>query len=52
LVKHILNSRKHRRSWQYLVRWVGYGQEHNRWLAGSSLSDCEALNIWEASEGV
>jgi hypothetical protein len=52
LVEQILDSRKRGRGWQYLVRWVGYGHEHDRWLACSSLSDCEALDVWEASERV
>jgi hypothetical protein len=46
LVDEIINSRRRGRGWQYLVRWVGYGAKHDRWLAGSALEDCEALDVW------
>jgi hypothetical protein len=36
------------RGYRYLVRWVGYGAEENRWLKGADLKDTEALNIWLA----
>jgi hypothetical protein len=32
------------------VRWSGYSPEHDRWLAGSSLDDCEALDKWLAKD--
>jgi len=46
LVENIINARRHGHGWQYLVQWVGYGPEHNRWLAGSALEECVALNWW------
>ena len=46
LVEEILDSRRHGRGWQYLVRWVGYDAEHDHWLLGSALEDCEALDCW------
>jgi len=41
----------HRRGWgyQYLVRWCSFGQEHDKWLPGSELEDCKALDICLAS---
>ena len=45
-IQEILDSQRHGRGIQYLVRWVGYGPEHDRWLAGSTLEDCEALDVW------
>jgi hypothetical protein len=44
LVQEILDSCQRGRGWQYLVRWTGYGPEHDRWLSGSVLDDCEALD--------
>jgi len=46
LVQDIIDARRRGRGWQYLVRWVGYGPEHDRWLASSALDNCEALDIW------
>jgi hypothetical protein len=47
-VQEIINSRRRGKGNQYLVRWTGYGLEHDRWLAGSSLEDCAALdNTWD-----
>ena len=46
LVQEIIDSHQCGKGYQYLVRWTGYGPEHDRWLAGSTLTDCEALNIW------
>ena len=48
-IEKILDARRHGRGYQYLVRWCGYGQEHDKWLPGSELQDCEALNNWLAS---
>jgi hypothetical protein len=45
-VNEIIDSRRCSRGWQYLVRWVGYGPEHDRWLSRTSLEDCEALDCW------
>jgi len=55
LVEEILDSRRRRKGWQYLVRWTGYGQEHDRWLTGSALQECAALDQWldkEADTGI
>ena len=46
LVEEIIDSRQRRHSWQYLVRWAGYGPEHNKWLLGHELEDCKALDVW------
>ena len=47
-VRDIVDERKRGRGYQYLVRWVGYGPEEDRWIAGSELNDTEALDIWLA----
>jgi len=45
-VEEIVDSRRRGKGWQYLVRWSGYGPEHDRWLAGSAINDCAALDLW------
>jgi len=46
LVEEIIDARCRGKGWQYLVQWVGYSPEHNRWLSGSALHDCEVLDVW------
>jgi hypothetical protein len=50
-IEKIVDSRKHGRGWQFLVRWAGYGPEEDRWLSTSALDECEALNRWYESGG-
>jgi hypothetical protein len=47
-VQEIIDSRRRGKGWQYLVRWTGYGPEHDCWIAGSTLEDCTALDTWLA----
>jgi len=47
-INRILDECKRGRGVQYLVRWTGYGPEDDRWLPSSSLTNCEALDIWLA----
>ena len=49
-VQEILDLQRYGCSIQYLICWIGYGPEHNRWLAGSTLKDCEALDVWQEKE--
>ena len=44
----IIDECKQGHGYQYLVRWVGYGPEEDRWISGSELNDTEALDIWLA----
>ena len=37
-VEKILDSRWHRRRFQYLIKWKGYGREHNSWEFASEVS--------------
>jgi len=37
-VEEILNSRWHQRRFQYLIKWKGYGREHNFWESTSEVS--------------
>jgi len=45
-VDEIIDSRRRGRGWQFLVRWLGYGPQHDLWLPANELSDCEALDNW------
>ena len=37
-VEEILNSCWHQRRFQYLIKWKGYGCEHNSWESASKVS--------------
>ena len=37
-VEEILDSRWHWRRFQYLIKWKGYGHEHNSWESVSEVS--------------
>jgi len=37
-VEKILDSRWHQRRFQYLIKWKGYGREHNFWESASEVS--------------
>jgi len=41
-VEEILDSRWHRRRFQFLVKWKGFSREHNSWEAAS---DVKALDL-------
>jgi Chromo (CHRromatin Organisation MOdifier) domain len=45
-IEEIIDSQKHGREWQFLVRWQGYGPQHDLWIAASELDECEALDRW------
>lgn len=47
-VAEILDHRWRRRKLEYLVRWVGYGPEEDKWLPASYLEDVKALDDYEA----
>jgi hypothetical protein len=46
-IKKIIDERKVGRGKRYLVRWVGFGEEDDEWIARRDLEDCEALDVWE-----
>jgi hypothetical protein len=50
LVDKIVDERNRGRGKQYLVRWVGYGKEHDEWISGKDLENNEALDVWERAE--
>ena len=48
-IDKIVDERIRGRGKQYLVRWVGFGKDHDEWLSGKMLQDNEALDIWECN---
>jgi hypothetical protein len=42
----IIAERRVGRGYQYLVTWLGEGDEENRWLPRRELEDCEVLDKW------
>jgi hypothetical protein len=46
LVQDIIDLCRRGHGYQYLVQWTGYGPEHNRWMSGSALDECKALDCW------
>ncbi len=47
LVESIVDERKRGRGRQYLVRFAGYGPDHDQWIARTELLHNEALDRWE-----
>jgi hypothetical protein len=43
-------QQKHGQSWQYLVKWVGYGDEANSRLPRRELDDCAPLDPCEMNQ--
>ena len=50
-IDKILDQHHRGRGFRYLVRWGGYGQEHDHWLPGSELQEFSVLEDWLASRG-
>ncbi|KAG5649582.1 hypothetical protein H0H81_003001, partial [Sphagnurus paluster] len=48
MIDKIVDARRRSRGVQYLVHWVGYDRDHDKWLSGKMVEDTVALNIWEA----
>lgn len=45
-VEKVLEKKKWGRGARYLVRWQGYGQESDSWLAASEVEDLEVFDDW------
>jgi hypothetical protein len=45
-VDRIIDCKAVGSGYKYLVRWTGYGPEHNEWIAGRDLEDNEAMDWW------
>ncbi|GLB45207.1 hypothetical protein LshimejAT787_2001120 [Lyophyllum shimeji] len=50
-VDSIIAERARGKGFQYLVRYSGYGPEHDRWMSGRELKDNAALDTWLAGKG-
>jgi hypothetical protein len=46
LVEKIVDQRRRGKGYQYLVRYVGYGPEDDRWLPGAEVDELEAMDRW------
>ena len=53
-IEHIRNHRRSGRSYQYLVKWLGYGEHENSWLARNKLVDsaAELLKEYELQHNI
>lgn len=52
LIEKILDHRPRGRGFQYLVRWTNQSPSEDRWLPGSELQDCAALDDYLRSLGL
>jgi hypothetical protein len=50
-IDKIVDARRRGRGVQYLVRYDGYGREHDEWRPGSEMEETDALDVWEAENG-
>ena len=51
LIEDIMDLHHCGHGWQFLIRWMGYGHDHNLWIPLGELSDCEALDLWYQNGG-
>lgn len=51
LTDSIIDQRSQGHGHQYLVRWVGWGPEEDRWLPGREVAETEALDTWLKQKG-
>ena len=51
-VERILDRQRRGRGYRYLVRWKGYGPEHDEWLPGAQVADLEALDGYLRDNGL
>lgn len=52
VIEEILERRKVKGGWEYLIRWQGFPEEHNEWLPGAAVEECEALDRFYHARGL
>ena len=50
-VEKFLDHRVFRRQQQYLIKWKGYGSEHNSWEPAKNVNAPELIKIYQQSRG-
>src|SRR5262249_88707 len=50
VIEKILRKRKQGKNFKYLVKWKGYPESDASWESAETVSDCEALDIFEEQE--
>ena len=50
-IESILDLKCQGCGWKYLVRWFGYGVEHDKWISAKYLNENEALDVWLENGG-
>ena len=51
VIERIVDERRHRRGWQYLVRWKGYGPGDDEWMPRREVEETIALDEWLRQRG-
>lgn len=49
-VDSIADEKRGRRGMEYLVRFRGYGSEHDRWMTRADVEDLEVFDTWLQSK--
>ncbi|TPX33665.1 hypothetical protein SeLEV6574_g08355, partial [Synchytrium endobioticum] len=46
IIENILDVRRRRKGWKYLIKWEGYGEEDNTWESRRTVDDEPMLEEW------
>ena len=50
-IESILDLKCQGHRWKYLIRWVGYRAEHDKWISAKYLKANKALDLWLENGG-